>query len=77
MVEDGIKKALGISREEALKRVEEKKKVGRRHKFICEYDPRTSKHVADTLWKNYQAMVDSDVLCKKVFPERILVVNKR
>ena len=33
--------------------------------------------MADTLRKNYQVMVDSDPMCKKVFPEIILVVNKR
>ena len=41
------------------------------------YDPRSSKHVADTLRKNFLAMVETDNLCKKVFKRKILVVNER
>ena len=78
MIDKELARARETTREEALRRVEKKKEeTTRRHKFITVYDPRSSKHVADTLRKNFLAMVETDELCRKIFKDRILVVNKR
>ena len=78
MVNKELARSREILREEALRRVEKKKEeITRRHKFISVYDPRSLKHMADTLRKNFLAMVETDKLCMKVFKRKILIVNKR
>ena len=77
VIDKELARAREISWEVALRRVEKKEETTRRHKYIAVFDPRSSKHVADTLRKNFLAMVETDKLCKKVFKDKILVVNKQ
>ena len=63
-MEAGISQARGVTRAEALKKVDKTKgeEKDRQHRLIVEYDRRSFPALATILWNNFEAAIARDTL---------------